>query len=253
MRQPLIPHRSIPLLLLVALSACAPAGTAPGHSDGPTPPAHEAETYMALGTEPGWTLEITADRLNYNGDYGETKIMLPNPGSKTLADGGRHYDAGRLAVTIRRAPCSDGMSDRLYVDTVQLQADGKSLNGCGGEVDLAAMLQDTYWQSVSVDGVSSTTLPPVRLRFAQGQISGHSGCNQFSGAFRHDGKFLTASSLAITEKACAAPVMEQERIFLDMMQGPVTIDINAEGALMLTGRSGKTMTLKPDYSDRQSR
>ncbi|WP_052071930.1 META domain-containing protein [Sphingopyxis sp. MWB1] len=205
---------------------------------------------MALGTEPGWTLEITPERLNYNGDYGETKIRLPNPGAARLADGGTHYAAGRLDVTIHRAPCSDGMSDRLYMDTVRLIADGKRLNGCGGEVDVAAMLNDTRWQSVRGDEAASSVIPPVRLHFAGERISGHSGCNQFIGTFRHDGKYLTPGPLTITEKACPAPVMEQERRFLDMMKGPVTIDIDAEGKMILTGKSGKAMAFTPDYIDK---
>src|SRR3546814_13824119 len=45
----------------------------------PETPPPPAAAYMALGTEPGWTLEITPDRLNYDGDYGETKIVVATP------------------------------------------------------------------------------------------------------------------------------------------------------------------------------
>src|SRR3546814_4991138 len=37
----------------------------------PETPPPPAAAYMALGTEPGWTLEITPDRLNYDGDRSE--------------------------------------------------------------------------------------------------------------------------------------------------------------------------------------
>src|SRR3546814_17133878 len=62
--------RYAPLLALTALAACAPAG------DMPQGPGEPPAAYMELGTEPGWTLEITPSRLNYDGDYGETKIMV---------------------------------------------------------------------------------------------------------------------------------------------------------------------------------
>ena len=59
---------TLPALSLLALAACAPAAETPPQTPGETP----AAAYIALGTEPGWTLEITPSRLNYDGDYGET-------------------------------------------------------------------------------------------------------------------------------------------------------------------------------------
>src|SRR3546814_1969511 len=56
----------------------------------PQGPGEPPAAYMALGTEPGWTLEITPPRLNYDGDYGETKIMVPNPGAMPGPDGERY-------------------------------------------------------------------------------------------------------------------------------------------------------------------
>ncbi len=56
------------LAACVTLTACAPAAETPPQGPGDQPAA-----YMALGTEPGWTLEITPSRLNYDGDYGETR------------------------------------------------------------------------------------------------------------------------------------------------------------------------------------
>src|SRR3546814_10168902 len=88
---------------------------------------------MALGTEPGWTREITPSRLNYDGDYGETKIMVPNPGAMPGPDGER-YVTDRLKVDVARGECSDGMSDRRYRDTVTVTADGKTVKGCGGGI-----------------------------------------------------------------------------------------------------------------------
>ncbi|KGB55485.1 hypothetical protein FG91_01405 [Sphingopyxis sp. LC81] len=73
---------ALPAASLLALAACAPAAETPPQGPGDQPAA-----YMALGTEPGWTLEITPSRLNYDGDYGETKIMVPNPGAKALTNG----------------------------------------------------------------------------------------------------------------------------------------------------------------------
>lgn len=111
-----------------ALSACV-AGADPQSSGGTAP----ARTFFALGTEPGWTLEITPDRLNYIGEYGAVKIRLPNPGAQPAFNGER-YAAGRLIIDIRHEACRDGMSDRRYADKVMVMVDGKSMTGCGGPV-----------------------------------------------------------------------------------------------------------------------
>jgi len=120
--------RFLPLVVLVALAACAPAAETPPQGPGAQPAA-----YMALGTEPGWTLEITPERLNYAGDYGETVIAVPNPGAQ-VTTGGKRYAADRLTVEVTSGPCSDGMSDRRYADTVTVTADGKTVKGCGGGI-----------------------------------------------------------------------------------------------------------------------
>src|SRR3546814_2274518 len=93
------------LMSALALAACAPAG------DMPQGPGEPPAAYMALGTEPGWTLEITPSRLNYDGDYGETKIMVPNPGARAVTNGEESV-TDRLKVEVARGECSDGMGDR---------------------------------------------------------------------------------------------------------------------------------------------
>ena len=70
------------MLLVPALTAAATLAGCAATGTGPATPAPPAEAYMALGTEPGWTLEITPARLAYNGDYGATRIAVANPGAR---------------------------------------------------------------------------------------------------------------------------------------------------------------------------
>src|SRR3546814_13745318 len=106
--------RFLPLLALPALAACTAVP--------PQAPGDKPASYMAIGTEPGWTLEITPGLLNYNGDYGDTKILQPNPGARPSA-GGERYVTDRLTVDVTHAECSDGMSDRRYRDTVTVRSE----------------------------------------------------------------------------------------------------------------------------------
>lgn len=221
---------------LLALAACTPAAETP-----PQGPGEQPAAYMALGTEPGWTLEITPSRLNYDGDYGETKIMLPNPGAKPTFNGER-YVTDRLKVDITHGECSDGMSDRRYRDTVTVTADGRTVKGCGGKILPPTELAGTNWSFVSIGGVAVTADRPTALQFDGNRLSGSAGCNRFSGTYSVDGGTLKAGPLMATEMAC--PGMELEQAFFKLMASPVSLTFADDGTLILTGSEGRTAVLK---------
>jgi heat shock protein HslJ len=221
---------------LLALAACAPAAERP-----PQGPGEQPAAYMALGTEPGWTLEITPSRLNYDGDYGETKIIVPNPGAKPSFNGER-YVTDRLKVDITHGECSDGMSDRRYRDTVTVTADGKTVKGCGGKILPPTELAGTNWTFVSIGGVAVAGGRPTALQFDGNRLSGSAGCNRFSGTYSVDGGTLKAGPLMATEMAC--PGMELEQAFFKLMATPVSLTFADDGTLILTGSGGQTAVLK---------
>ncbi|HET6523660.1 META domain-containing protein [Sphingopyxis sp.] len=221
----------------LALAACAPAG------DMPQGPGEPPAAYMALGTEPGWTLEITPSRLNYDGDYGETKIMVPNPGARAVANG-EHYVTDRLKVEVTRGECSDGMSDRRYRDTVTVVADGKTVKGCGGGILPPTELAGTNWSFVSIGGVPVAADRPTALAFEADRLSGSAGCNRFSGGYSLADGTLTAGPLMATKMACPGAGMTQENAFFALMRGPVSLTFPTDGTLILTGSDGQTTVLK---------
>ena len=228
--------RILPAASLLALAACAPA---PDKS--PRSPGDQPAAYMALGTEPGWTLEITPSRLNYDGDYGATKIMVPNPGAEPSSNG-RTYATDRLSVTVQKAKCSDGMSDRLYSDTVRVVADGKSVQGCGGAVLPPDTLAGSNWTFVSIGGKPVAPDRPTSLQFDGDRLSGSAGCNRFSGRYSATGGTLIAGPLMATEMAC--PGMEVEQSFFKLMATPVRLTFADDGTLILTGSEGRTAVLR---------
>ena len=232
--------RTLPLLALSALTACTPAVVeAPPQGPGDQP----AATYMALGAEPGWTLEITPARLNYDGDYGETKIMVPNPGAKPSRNG-RAYVTDRLSVVIEQAPCSDGMSDRRYSDSVHVVADGKTLKGCGGKTLPPDALAGSHWTFISIGGVPVAADRPTALQFDDARLSGSAGCNRFSGGYSAANGRLTAGPLTATEMGCPGAGMVQENAFFKLMAMPVRLTFADDGTLILTGEDGKTAVLR---------
>ncbi|WP_447764986.1 META domain-containing protein [Sphingopyxis panaciterrae] len=222
---------------MLALSACVPA------TDPPQGPGGNPAAYMALGTEPGWTLEITPGMLNYDGDYGDTKIVVANPGARPSFNGER-YVTKRLVVDVTHAECSDGMSDRRYRDTVTVIADGETVKGCGGGILPPTELAGTSWTFVSIDGVDVAKDRPTSLRFEDDRLSGSAGCNRFSGAYKRADRTLTAGPLMATEMACPGAGSTQENAFFKLMATPVSLSFPTDGTLTFTGSAGQTAVLK---------
>lgn len=95
------------------------------------PPAADPAAYHALGTEPGWSLTIDQRMMRFSGPYGIGPVAEPTP-RVIHGFAGESYQGKRIRVNIVHGQCSDGMSDRVYPDSVQLGVDGTSYRGCGG-------------------------------------------------------------------------------------------------------------------------
>lgn len=96
-----------------------------------TTPHPEPESYRAVGQEPGWTVTIAQGRIDYVGDYGETRISVARPEPRPSFNG-RRYETARLIVDITYSPCNDAMSGQGYEHQVLVIADGSTVRGCGG-------------------------------------------------------------------------------------------------------------------------
>ena len=93
----------------------------------PPPP---AAPYHGLGTEPFWNLVID-DRNVTVIRPDEQPVVQPRP-QPIIGIAGEIYQTPRINVNIVHAQCSDGMSDRVYPDKVEVTVDGTQYNGCGG-------------------------------------------------------------------------------------------------------------------------
>ena len=107
-----------PLALLSGLAACMPY---------PPPP---AAPYHGVGTEPFWNLIIDDKNVTFIRPE-EQPIVQPKP-QPIVGFAGEIYRTPRIDANIVHAQCSDGMSDRVYPDKVQVTVDGHQYNGCGG-------------------------------------------------------------------------------------------------------------------------
>jgi uncharacterized membrane protein len=115
-------------VMAAAAAACAyPALT----TSAPAPASSAAERYSARGQEPGWLIEIANGRIDYTGNYGETRISVPRPDPRPSFNG-RRYETQRLTVDVTYARCNDAMSGHGYEHQVMVIADRRTYRGCGG-------------------------------------------------------------------------------------------------------------------------
>ncbi|GAA0731047.1 COG3650 family protein [Sphingomonas japonica] len=112
------------VLLSIAAFGLAGCQTPP---PGQGPP---AASYRAIGTDPFWSLAIEGSTMRFEG-VGLATLTLPRPEPRTSFNGHR-YTTQRMTVDITHGACGDGMSDRVYPDTVAVTVDGRTYNGCGG-------------------------------------------------------------------------------------------------------------------------
>jgi len=110
--------RGFRISLVAMVGACAPL---------PPPP---PPPYHALGTEPFWNLLIDEHEVTFTEPQGQP-VRQPRP-KVIIGIAGEIYRTPRIDVNVVHAQCSDGMSDRVYPDKVQVTLDGKRFNGCGG-------------------------------------------------------------------------------------------------------------------------
>ena len=209
----------------LSLAACATVA----------PVAGSEVAYRAVGTEPFWSVTIQDGRMNYDSAEG-TRFSVPAPAPRTSFNGHR-YETARLTVDVTHGQCSDGMSDRVYPDTVSVIADGRALRGCGGEAAAPASLAGTNWIIAEIDG-AGVSGDAYSIHFTDDRISGKAGCNQFSGTYALNGSTITTAPLAVTRMACPGPRMEHERRVLALLTGPVEIVHRPGEKLVLTGRAG---------------
>ncbi len=197
--------------------------------------------YKALGTEPGWSLTVRPARMDYAGDYGQVSIVEPTPPDFRAAQG--TYRSGKLQVTISPGPCSDGMSDLTYRQTVRVTADGRTVSGCGGGTISANALAGKSWSVLAVNGKPVTGAGDYYVRFSDKAVDAKFGCNGMSGEYRLNGNHLTVGNLQQTLMGCPEPAATFEREAGVLLRSNIRIEKVGGDKLRLVSEAG-TIELK---------
>jgi heat shock protein HslJ len=111
-------RKAVAPMMVAVLAGCAPV------------PHASAMSYRAVGTEPFWNLLINEHEITFT--QPEQQPVKQSTPKVIVGFAGEIYRTPRIDVDVVHAQCSDGMSNRIYPDKVQLTLDGKRFNGCGG-------------------------------------------------------------------------------------------------------------------------
>jgi putative lipoprotein len=88
-------------------------------------------------------------------------------------------------------------------------------------------LVGTNWLVVEIDGSPVVAGPPKREAHmvfnAQGRVSGSTGCNRFTGAYKQEAGGLRFTPMAVTKMACPPSLDAQERSFLKAIEAVASV------------------------------
>lgn len=153
-----------------------------------------------------------------------------------------HVVDGQVVLTLVEHGPEDAMCCPRVVTVRRYALEGDSLARTGqtevGPRTLALLESDEWTLDAwgSDDPVDPAT-PEITLRYQDGALSGSSGCNSYQGELTESSEGIQVGPLASTLRACAAPVDQVERRFLERLQGVNGYSFVA-GRLVLTWETG---------------
>ena len=224
------------LAALATLTGCEGYGPVPPPP--PLTPNPPGSVYRAVGTEPFWDMTIDERRMIFTDRGNNVAVAQPTP-RVIVGIAGEIYQTPRLGVNIVHRQCSDGMSDRVYPDTVQVDVDGRRYNGCGGGAVAPASLAGTNWRVVSVNGRTPPATAEYYMQFEQSRVGAKFGCNGMGGSYVQTGNVVRASDVSQTLMGCPEPSASFEREGSAILNQPMTMSWSGGDLLTLSNAAGR--------------
>lgn len=234
------------LAALACLAGCASGG-------GPATPAAPApiqgapvSPFIARGNEPGWRLDLDAERMTLVMQDGTKRTVTPPPAAQRTEAFTRY--AGRaegtdLTATVFNRRCQDTMTGMHHPNAVEVVLGGRKLSGCGG--DPATLLQGAEWTVTGIAGKGLVERSRATVNFGRdGRVYGRSSCNNYTAEYTLTGEGLTVGKAGGTMMACDPATMQQERLFLDVLRDVRGFDFRDDGALVLRAGDGRTIVAR---------
>lgn len=110
-------------------------------------------------------------------------------------------------------------------------------------------LDGTSWELYAYRKTKSIPGTKITAVFADGQIRGSAGCNQYGAAYQVDGERITIGEIELTAMACLTPegAMDQEQEFVRFLASVKSFELTEE-QLQLLRADGEALTFLPPVS-----
>jgi heat shock protein HslJ len=83
----------------------------------------------------------------------------------------------------------------------------------------AAELAGSEWRPVRIGAAAVADDAQIIVQFrSDGRLAGHAACNRFTGSYALAGNSIEIAPAAATRMVCPEPVMQQERLFLEVLE-----------------------------------
>jgi heat shock protein HslJ len=116
----------------------------------------------------------------------------------------------------------------------------------GEEPVITGTLAGGIWLVEDVNGGGVIDNAQLDASFADGKVSGRSGCNRYNGGWQQDGAAIKVGPLMSTRMACAPALMTLEQKFLATLEAATLVSFDATGAAFLKAPDGRVLRLRRD-------
>lgn len=191
--------------------------------------------YRAQGRDPDWSVVIREAEIDITAPYADLSRRVPRPEVEVTA-GAYHFDMPGIGtrLTLHDEICHGAESGLPHPHQAGLDIGERILPGCGG--DPASLLTGGVWhvrQAMEEPAVGDSD--PTIAFDPDGRAGGRTGCNVYGGSYEINAEGVHFGQMVSTMMACPDPLMQQERRILDAIEKARRFDIDATGALVLTG------------------
>lgn len=100
------------------------------------------------------------------------------------------------------------------------------------------------WRIVEAGGAAVPEGSPASIEFnIEGQVTGNSGCNRFTGGYVAEGEGVTFQPIAGTRMMCPPEAMAVETAVFAVLQGQARVSVDADGRLLIEGAAGTVVAV----------